>query len=177
MPKVDFFQAFGIPCNYKLDPEDLEEKYRKLAEQLHPDFFANSSSDLQRLSERASALINRAFEILSNPFARAEYLLEKKYSDLERKNRLLSPEFLQEMFSLQEKLDRLLEDKDRQGLEQMQNDLKNWHSELESGLLPAFEMLESAEKTLEVLEHLYMNLNANHYLKRLLERCVYEEML
>jgi len=87
----------------------------------------------------------------------------------------MPPDFLEEMFSLQEKLDQLMADHDRQGVEQMRMDLEQYLSKLESGLLPAFEMLEEAEKPQEVLERLRMSLNTNQYLKRLLERCVIEE--
>ena len=87
----------------------------------------------------------------------------------------MPPDFLVKMFSLQEKLDQLVADQDKQGVEQMRMDLEQDRSELESGLLPAFEMLEEAENPQEVLERLRMSLNTNQYLKRLLERCVIEE--
>ena len=174
-PTADYFEALGLSYNYRLDQEKLKKRYHQLAEELHPDFYANSSKDLQHLSERGLALINRAFEFLLDPFSRAEYLLRKIHPDLEEKERIMPPDFLEEMFSLQEKLDQLVADHDRQGVEQMRMDLEQDRSELESGLLPAFEMLEEAEKPQEVLERLRMSLNTNQYLKRLLERCVIEE--
>ena len=93
-PYLDYYAALGLPVNFAVDEEKLEKQFEKLAEELHPDFFAISSKELQHLSEKASTLLNRAYETLQNPFARAEYILRRKNSDLEWNERVLPPDFL-----------------------------------------------------------------------------------
>ena len=88
---------------------------------------------------------------------------------------MLPPTFLQEMFTLQEELDEMLENQDQQGLLQMREVLENRFQDLESGLRPSFRMLDSVEEPETVLEKLQMDLNAERYLRRLLDRIKIEE--
>jgi len=53
--------------------------------------------------------------------------------------------------------------------------LKLFYQDLESGLLPSFRMLDSVEEPETVLEKLQMDLNAERYLRRLLDRIKIEE--
>ena len=68
-------------------------------------------------------------------------------------DRVLPPTFLQEMFSLQEELDEMLENQDQQGLLKMREVLENRFQDLASGLLPSFRMLDSVEEPQTVLEN------------------------
>ena len=88
---------------------------------------------------------------------------------------MLPPTFLQEMFTLQEELDEMLENQDQQGLLKMREVLENRFQDLESGLLPSFRMLDLVEEPETVLEKLQMDLNAERYLRRLLDRIKIEE--
>ena len=98
-----------------------------------------------------------------------------KCKNVKWNDRVLPPTFLQEMFTLQEELDEILENQDQQGLLQMRELLENRFQDLESGLLPLFRMLDSMEEPETVLEKLQMDLNAERYLRRLLERIKIEE--
>ena len=37
--EIDFFEVMGIPIDFEIIAEDLEESYRRLSLELHPDFF------------------------------------------------------------------------------------------------------------------------------------------
>lgn len=158
-----------------MDQTLLEEQFRQIACELHPDFYLNSSPAEKKLSERASTLLNQAYDNLKDPFKRATYLMRLKGKGLEWNERLLPPDFLEEMFSLQEELDEMLENQDQPSLKQFQDMLDKRRWDIESRLIPLFRMLERVEKAEVALEQLQMNLNAERYLQRLLDRIQVEK--
>ena len=173
--KVTIFLPSESLLNSMLTSDLLEEKFQHIASELHPDFYLNSTPQEKRLSERASTLLNQAYDTLKDPFKRADYLMSLKCKNVKWNDRVLPPTFLQEMFTLQEELDEMLENQDQQGLLKMREVLENRFQDLESGLLPSFRMLDSVEEPETVLEKLQMDLNAERYLRRLLDRIKIEE--
>jgi curved DNA-binding protein CbpA len=61
-----FYEALGLP--YGADERQIKNAYRSLARRFHPDLNAGDAASAQRL-----AAINRAYETLGNPEARAAY--------------------------------------------------------------------------------------------------------
>ena len=55
---------------------DLEQRYRALSRQFHPDYFYNASAAERRQSLERSSYLNDAYRTLKNPVARVEYLLK-----------------------------------------------------------------------------------------------------
>ncbi len=174
-PSTNYFYALGIPDGFELDLTLLEEQFRQIAGELHPDFYMNSSSAEKKLSGRASTLLNQAYDNLKDSFKRATYLMRLKGKGLEWNERVLPPGFLEEMFSLQEELDTMLEKQDQPGLKRFQDLLDKRRRGLECGLIPLFRMLESVKELEVVLEQLQMKLNAERYLQSLLDRIQVEE--
>ena len=119
----DYFSALGISSEFDVDLNLLEEKFQHIASELHPDFYLNSTPQEKRLSERASTLLNQAYDTLKDPFKRADYLMSLKCKNVKWNDRVLPPTFLQEMFTLQEELDELLENQDQQGLLKMREEV------------------------------------------------------
>jgi curved DNA-binding protein CbpA len=61
-----FYQALGLP--HGADERQIKDAYRSLARRFHPDLNAGDAASAERL-----AVINRAYETLGNPEARAAY--------------------------------------------------------------------------------------------------------
>jgi len=61
----DYYAILGVPRN--ATPEEIEEAYRRLAKEYHPD--KNPSPE----AEERFKLINEAYQVLSDPAKRAEY--------------------------------------------------------------------------------------------------------
>jgi molecular chaperone HscB len=76
---IDFsrnhFELFGLPARFGVDAAALEQRYRELQRDVHPDRHASGSAVDKRLALQASAHVNEAHRTLSDPVARAEYLL------------------------------------------------------------------------------------------------------
>src|SRR5688572_16326154 len=71
----DYFSFFGVPRKLNLDVVDLEQRFRALSRQFHPDYFYNATPAERRASLERSSYLNDAYRTLRNPIARAEYLL------------------------------------------------------------------------------------------------------
>jgi molecular chaperone HscB len=74
-PTADYFRVFGLPRKFDLDLGDLEERYKELTKTVHPDRFARADSRARRASLERTVQLNQAWRTLSQPVARAEYLV------------------------------------------------------------------------------------------------------
>lgn len=72
---MDYFQIFGIENKFNLDLKGLSERYQTIQKSVHPDKFAQGSSQEQMLAVKKSTLVNDAYQTLKNPLKRAEYML------------------------------------------------------------------------------------------------------
>jgi len=167
--EVTPYEALGLPVSFQVDPDLLEERYQQLTVELHPDFYATASKREQRQSELASALLNRAYETLRGAVSRANDLLPRLANGVALDERQLPPGFLMEMFELQESLDDLLDSGTPEEIAQTRTDLTERHTTLMAGLGAHFADAE-ASATPDTLQTLQTDLNAERYLRRLLER-------
>jgi len=71
----DYFAFLGVPRKLNLDAADLEQRFRALSRQFHPDYFYNATPNERRASLERSSYLNDAYRTLKNQIARVEYLL------------------------------------------------------------------------------------------------------
>ena len=112
---MDHFERFGLPRRYSVDRQALEQAYRRLSFQHHPDLLAAAPPEERQRAQRAAAALNDAYLTLADGARRAAYLLDLLVADARSAGRLpagaklnteaLPPGFLQEMFLLQEEVD------------------------------------------------------------------------
>jgi molecular chaperone HscB len=105
---TDFFTFLGLPRKLNVDMADLEQRYRTLSRQFHPDYFYNAPPAERRASLERSSYLNDAYRTLRNPAARIGYLL--KLEGLGGKgpdegSTDVPPALLEEVFALNEELD------------------------------------------------------------------------
>ena len=74
-PSRNHFELFGLPKTFRIDAEALDNAYRALQAEVHPDRFASGSDADRRLSLQSSARVNEAYAALKDPVERARYLL------------------------------------------------------------------------------------------------------
>jgi len=72
---ADHFRVFDLPRKFDVDVADLERRYKEMTKVLHPDRFARADARARRASLERSVQLNLAWRTLSQPVARAEYLL------------------------------------------------------------------------------------------------------
>lgn len=104
----DYFQFFGLPRKLRLDAADLEQRFRTLSRQFHPDYFYNATSGERLASMERSSYLNDAYRTLRQPFDRVEYLLKvEKMAPRDRRAAAgqVPAALLEEFFELSEELD------------------------------------------------------------------------
>ena len=73
---MNYFQLFNIAPSFDIDLSELSSSYQTLQKTVHPDNFAHTSEQQQRLAVQKSAQVNDAYQTLKKPLQRAQYLLE-----------------------------------------------------------------------------------------------------
>ncbi len=170
------FALFGLPQQYQLDRQKLEECYRQESFQSHPDLAADDPQAQQIALER-TALVNQAFQTLSDDTKRAQLLLTLLLEDRSLETDQLPPGFLQEMFALQEQTDELLSQEsdpavsseEKQTSQTLQEQTEARRDKLLQQRNQLFTMASaSTPSSLEVLQSIQNNLNCERYLNRLI---------
>lgn len=102
----DDFELFGLKRQFAQDPAQLEQSWKDLQRQAHPDKFAAQGAAAQRLAMQWSVRINEAYRRLRDPLKRAAYLCELhgQAVDAER-NTAMPAAFLMQQMQWRESLD------------------------------------------------------------------------
>ena len=171
---IDHFEVMGLPHCFEIDSVELENRYQRLTLEMHPDFFGAAPEKQKLLSEKSSVMLNAAYRYLREPASRARYLLSLLAREKNLQTDELPEGFLKEMFTLQESLDEMLESCDQSDLFKMNEDLQNRYASIESNYAALFKKFETSPENTEILQQLQTQLNAERYLRRLLDRINFE---
>lgn len=126
---------FGIPERYQLDSTRLEQHYRTLQSQVHPDKFAHLSEAEQRVSMQYSTRVNEAYQTLRSPIKRARYLLTLHGVDTQEETNTAMPlDFLMQQMEWREAIEEAQHAKDSTALEEMEMRLQHEMHELQKQL-------------------------------------------
>src|SRR5262249_6626998 len=91
-----------------VDASELEQRFRALSRQFHPDYFYNAEPAERRASLERSSYLNDAYRTLKQPIARVEYLLQLEglaARGPEEAAKQVPAALLEEVFALNEELD------------------------------------------------------------------------
>ena len=105
----DYFSFMGLPRRLNFDPAELEQRFRTLSRQFHPDYFYNAPPAERRASLERSSYLNDAYRTLKQPVARVEYLLQLEgfAPGGPEQGSKVPPSLLEEVFALNEELDEI----------------------------------------------------------------------
>jgi len=109
----NFFELFKLPEKFQIDSEKLQQNYRSIQKEIHPDRFATSSENEKMQSMIKTTQINDAYQTLKSPIKRAKYILSlHKFNE----KVTLPPDFLMQQMEWEEHLEEI--EKDKNELEQ-----------------------------------------------------------
>ncbi len=106
----DYFSFLGLPRKLNIAAADLDQRFRALSRQFHPDYFYNATPIERRASLERSSYLNDAYRTLRSPVGRIEYLLDREGFAPKSPNDAsthVPPALLEEVFSLNEELDEI----------------------------------------------------------------------
>lgn len=100
------FQLFGLPQRFSLDRAALDERWKNLQRQVHPDRFTTQGAAAQRVAMQWSVRINEAYNRLKDPLKRAAYWCELQGEPVNAESNTSMPaSFLMQQMEWREALD------------------------------------------------------------------------
>jgi len=119
------FDLFNLPQQFTIDANALDQAYRQVQSQVHPDKFAAGSDTEKRVAMQWATRANEAYQTLKSPLKRASYLCELHGVDLETESNTAMPRaFLMQQMEWRELLDDAKAGKDLAALEQLDAELR-----------------------------------------------------
>lgn len=102
----NYFELFGMQSSFDINLDDLENRFRILQKEFHPDRFVSVSEQERRIAMQLTAHINEAYQALINPLSRGSYLLKLNGINLDDETDTnMDASFLMEQMELREQLD------------------------------------------------------------------------
>ena len=102
----DDFELFGIPRRFEQDRQQLDQRWRELQAEVHPDRFARAAAAGQRVAMQWAVRVNEAYQRLKDPLRRASYLCELAGTPIDAESNTAMPTgFLVEQMQWREALD------------------------------------------------------------------------
>jgi molecular chaperone HscB len=93
---------------FKIDLNRLQQSYRIIQAEIHPDKFVSASQIEKNESLKKSTEVNDAYQTLKDPIKRAKYLVKINLNSNEN-NSTLPPDFLMQQMEWEEHLESILE--------------------------------------------------------------------
>lgn len=102
----DDFELFGLPRRFALERRELDERWRAVQAQVHPDRFAVEGAAAQRVAMQWAMRVNEAYRRLKDPVERAALLCQLAGVVIDRHDNAAMPrEFLMQQMQWREALD------------------------------------------------------------------------
>ena len=100
------FELFELPTAFALDRALLDERWKGLQREVHPDRHAAADAQTQRQAMQWSVRINEAYQRLKDPLKRAAYLCELNGAPVQAENNTAMPAaFLMQQMQWREDLE------------------------------------------------------------------------
>lgn len=121
----NYFALFQLPQQFELDMAQLDNQYRKLQGEVHPDKFVNASPAERMQSMQMATLANEAYQTLKHPTSRARYLLQLQGIATDEENNTAMPaDFLMAQMEWREAMDDARFSKDIAALDALLKDMR-----------------------------------------------------
>lgn len=101
---MNYFELYDLPISFQIDNTLVKKKFYELSKRFHPDFYVNESQDKQAEILELSTINNKAYQVLSDPLKRIEYVLSLHDMLAEGDKYALPQNFLMDMMDVNEAL-------------------------------------------------------------------------
>jgi molecular chaperone HscB len=136
----NYFELFGLPARFSINLGTLENAYRRLQGELHPDRHVSNSEMQRRISLQLSTTVNDAYRTLRHPTSRAQCLIDMAaQSDAKQFGTAVPPAFLIEQMEWREAIESACAAQDILELEAIARRLRNEMTMQEKNLAEALD--------------------------------------
>jgi len=101
---LNYFELYDLQISFQFDSALVKKKFYELSKRFHPDFYVNESDEKQAEILELSTLNNKAYQVLSDPLKRIEYILSLNNMLAEGDKYVLPQDFLMDMMDVNEAL-------------------------------------------------------------------------
>jgi len=113
----DDFTLLGLKPHYQQERAELDQRWRAIQAQVHPDRFAAQGASAQRVAMQWAVRINEAYRRLRDPLQRAAYLCEQRGAPIDaERNTAMPADFLMQQMGWREALDEAADEPTLTGL-------------------------------------------------------------
>jgi molecular chaperone HscB len=119
----DLFELFALDPVYDIDVKDLHRKYLAMSRVIHPDIAGGEGSEQRHQALTLSAELNRAYETLRDPIARASYMLSLAGGPSPSEMKAVPPSFLGEVLVMREEIEEARESGDAARLQSIRQEV------------------------------------------------------
>jgi len=136
----NYFELFGLPARFSIDLGTLENAFRRLQGELHPDRHVSNSELQRRISLQLSTTVNDAYRTLRHPTSRAQCLIDMAtQSDADQSGTSVPPAFLIAQMEWREAIESACAAQDILELEALARRLRSEMSTQEKNLAEALD--------------------------------------
>lgn len=165
---MDAFDVLGIAPAFDLDPKLIEQRYRDLQRQLHPDKFTQAPAATRRASLSRAVSVNEAYRVLRDELKRAEALFTRYGGQVsERGAQPAEPELLLEVMELREELAATKASHDTVARERLTREVQHKNALATEALRSAFVALSAGQTS--ALDDAARALSRLRYYRRFLD--------
>lgn len=130
-----YFELFGLEAKFKIDLAKLENNFRKIQSESHPDRFVTAAAAKKLKSMQLATLANEAYQTLKQPANRAKYLLELQGVEaIAETNTSMPADFLMQQMEWREAIDDAKNAKDIAALDNLLITMQRESDELNTEL-------------------------------------------
>ncbi len=120
------FALFDLPDTYAIDTPVLDNAYRTVQSQVHPDRFAAAGDAQKRIAMQWATHANEAYQTLRDPLKRATYMLKLRGVDAgAESNTAMEPAFLMQQMEWRENIEDAAAAKNVGALESLLDELRD----------------------------------------------------
>ncbi len=164
------FAVLGLEIAFTIDKKAARKRLRRIAHSVHPDFYALAGEAQIALAEHNNALLNRAYDIVTDDLRRADWIVRHLGGPGEKDLGCMHQEFLMEVMEWNEILDD--HEPGSEEFETLDGELKGERQHLVEAITGYLTPLPDPGTTegAEALKDVRKDLNALRYIDRALAR-------